>query len=56
MSSLDIPEDAHQGVLQRVKIPCAGTLAKRGGGRIFEGGVLVVMVHVPLLPHTRLVL
>ena len=35
--SLDIP---HQGALIRVKLPCAGTWAKRGEGVFFEGGVL----------------
>ena len=38
--SLDIPEDAHKGALKRVKLSCAGTWAKRGGGRIFERGIL----------------
>ena len=36
-----IPEDAHRGALQRVKLPYAGTLVvKSGGGATFEGGVL----------------
>ena len=38
--SLDILEDAHQEGFKRVKLPCAGTWVKRGGGHIFEGGVL----------------
>ena len=33
-------EDAHQGVLQRVKLLYAGTLAVKSGGCTFEGGVL----------------
>ena len=41
--SLDITEDAHGGggALKQVKLPCAGTWVKSGGGgRVFKGGVL----------------
>ena len=34
--SLDFPEDTHQGAIKRVKLPCAGTWAKRGGRAYFR--------------------
>jgi len=33
-----IPEDAHRGALQRVKLPYAGTLAVKSGGAYFRRG------------------
>ena len=36
--SLDVPEDAHQEVFKRIKLPCARTGVKRAGRAYFRRG------------------
>ena len=37
VARLDIPEDAHQGALKLVQLPCVGTWPKRGGEGVLAG-------------------